>query len=318
MALPGKLAAMRGRRRSTTGTPAGDDTEKDQVGRGLIARHRIVALVVEPGAYRLVASWATAANHDLALVLTTPGPTRSTYEGHREIVALAPRGQDILLTTRLRRAAPMLAALRPDLLVCYTFPFRIPPEILAIPRCGAVNLHPSPLPRYRGPNPARMLYVGEPTLGATLHRIEPDFDTGPILSQHERPTPRDASREQVIAAWSEALTAALTDGAAAALAGEPGMPQEHARATYAASFTEAERWLDWGLPALVLQRQVTALNLAIPLARATIEGQVMELLEVQPLGEESKAAPGTVICRSSQELIVAAEDGLVRAVVRPL
>lgn len=281
----------------------------------LASGHRVVALVVEPAAYRLVAAWAAAAGHELALVLTSPGPARSTYLGHREIVAMAPRGQDILLTTRLRRVAPMLTALAPDLLVSYTFPFRIPPEVLAIPRCGAVNLHPSPLPRYRGPNPARMLYAGETTLGATLHRTEAGFDTGPILSKHEHPTPLDASREKVLAVWSDAIIAALTEGTAAALAGQPGVPQEHEHASYAAPFTEEEQWLDWRLPREVLQQQATALNLVMPQALARIEGQTVGVLEVRPLAEPCDLPPGTVMQRSPDGVVIAVGDGLVEAVL---
>lgn len=303
----------------TTGGRATNNVIVEDAVRGQPASgHRVVALVVEPAAYRLVAAWAAAAGHELALVLTSPGPARSTYEGHREIVAMAPRGQDILLTTRLRRAAPLVAALAPDLLVSYTFPFRIPPEMLAIPRCGAVNLHPSPLPRYRGPNPARMLYDGESTIGATLHRTEAGFDTGPILSKHEHPTPLDASQENVLAVWSEVLVAALTEGTAAALRGEPGEPQEHERASYAAPFSEEEWWLDWRRPSGVLQRQATALNLVMPQALAQIEGQTVAVLEVKPLGAGCDVPPGTVLHRAGHAWVIGAGDGLVEAVVRPV
>ncbi|GAA2512184.1 formyltransferase family protein [Winogradskya humida] len=52
------------------------------------------------------------------------------------------------------------------------YPRLIPPSLLAVPKYGAVNVHPSALPAGRGPNPARQLYEGASTLGATLHRTD--------------------------------------------------------------------------------------------------------------------------------------------------
>ena len=72
----------------------------------------------------------------------------------------------------------MIAALAPDLIVSATYPHRIPPEVTAIPRYGAVNLHPSPLPRGRGPNPQRLIYEGDPIIGGTLHRMSPSSTPG--------------------------------------------------------------------------------------------------------------------------------------------
>jgi len=58
------------------------------------------------------------------------------------------------------------------------------PELLALPRLGCVNTHPSLLPRYRGPNPLFWQFMnGETQGGLTMHRMDVDFDTGPILVQ---------------------------------------------------------------------------------------------------------------------------------------
>ena len=140
---------------------------------------RIVTFNVLPPAYQMVAGWAQQMGHQLVLVVTTPGPSTRRTPTYREIVATAPAGQDVLVTTRLRRvAAPLIRELKPDLVVSMTFPYRIPPEITSIPRYGAVNLHPAPLPYYRGPNPLRGIYENFPTIGATLHRTEEDFRYG--------------------------------------------------------------------------------------------------------------------------------------------
>jgi methionyl-tRNA formyltransferase len=202
---------------------------------------RLILYCVNPHAYELVRHWAERAGHHLSLIVTSPGPKRARSTGYRQIIAQAPPEQDLLVTTGMRRTAPLLAALEPDLILSFTLPFRLPLEVTTLPRHGAVNLHPAPLPAYRGPNPARMVFDGAPTLGATLHRTAEEFDTGAILSRQEEPTPAAITRATVLEVWAALLRRALDEGVARALADEPGTPQEEAGASYAASFAP-EAW----------------------------------------------------------------------------
>lgn len=260
----------------------------------------------------MVSDWAAARGHELTLVVTTPGPNHTTYDGHNSIVAMAPRDQDVLVTTKLKRAAAAIAAYAPDIVLSYTFPYRLPAAILAIPRLGAVNLHPSSLPSYRGPNPHRMLYDGAPTLGATLHRTETGFDTGAILSRHEAPVPFNLSVETVHATWNDLLLRALDDGMARAIAGEPGTPQDDAAASYAASYTPEETRLDWDWPVATLVRRTVALNLVEHQARAVLNGVVVTVLAARPVAVPvSASAPGTVLARTPGGCLVAVSDGAV-------
>jgi methionyl-tRNA formyltransferase len=279
---------------------------------------RIAGFHVEPDAYQMVADWAEHYGHELALVVTTPGPARTDYDGHIEIVTAAPRSQDVLVTTRLTRAAAAIAAYEPDVILSYTFPYRLPESILTIPRLGAVNLHPSPLPRYRGPNAHRMLYDGGETLGATLHRTATGFDTGPILSRREVPLPLDLSVESVSDLWNDLLCMTLNEGMEQLIAGEPGVPQDEEEASYAASFTPEEHWLDWRWPAAVLQRRTVALNLLEPTARALLGGDAVQVLSVRPVAFDARSAgPGTVIAETGDCLLVAAGDGVVEVELLP-
>jgi methionyl-tRNA formyltransferase len=129
----------------------------------------IVAFNVLPPAFRLVSDWIEQAGQQLALLVTTPGASRRRTPTYREVIAMTPPEVDVFVTTHLRAATRVVQAVEPDLIVSFTFPYRLPPELLQIPRLGAVNLHPTPLPAYRGPNPARLAYDGWPTIGATLH-----------------------------------------------------------------------------------------------------------------------------------------------------
>lgn len=282
---------------------------------------RIVTFNVLPPAYQMVAGWAQQMGHQLVLIVTTPGPSTRRTPSYREIVASAPPGQDILITTRLRRvAAPLIRELKPDLVVSMTFPYRIPPEITSIPRYGAVNLHPAPLPYYRGPNPLRLIYDGFPTIGATLHRTEEDFDTGVIFSLHSAPLPQPTTPEAVLSIWPSLMMGALAEGIARVLAGEAGTPQDHSRATYAAQFTEEEHWLQWTEAKDAIQRKATALNIfGRPEAKAMIDGIPYTIARVDPLPDRvSTAAPGAILERTEDDLLIAVADGVLQVKAIPL
>ena len=99
---------------------------------------RIVTFNIMPFAYRVVADWADRHGHELALVVTTPGPASRRNVSYREIVAGVPPTQEVVVTSKAGRLAPYLAALAPDLIVSFTFPCLIPPAITALPRLETV------------------------------------------------------------------------------------------------------------------------------------------------------------------------------------
>ncbi len=274
---------------------------------------RIILYCVAPPAYQLLRDWAARTGYDFCLIVTTPGPIRARTGAYRAIINEAPAEQDILITTRMRGIAPLIAAAHPDLILSFTFPFRIPPDVLALPRHGAVNLHPAPLPAYRGPEPARMIYNGEPNLGATLHRTEAEFDTGPVLSVHTAPIPDNVTKHTILATWHDLIMKTLDEGIPRALADEPGAPQESSKASYAASFTEEDLWLDWQESAHVLQRRATAVNLFRPQAKAMVDGRAYLVSEVSALPDaDSIAQPGTMIEWSHGMVKVRTASGIVQ------
>ncbi len=280
---------------------------------------RVITFNVLPVAYDLVARWAARHGHRIVLIVTTPGPPARRSTSYRGIVAQAPPETDILVTTRPRRVAlPLIRALEPDLIISGSFPYRIPQEIVATARYGAMNSHPAPLPYYRGPNAVRLVYEGFPTMGATLHRIVEEFDAGPILSQPTTPLPEWVTPESVMEMWGSLIAQAIEEGTMRAIAGDPGTPQDESLATYAAPFTEEEHWLDWAEPAQTLQRRVAALNVFFPAAKAHLgeQGWTIERLERADTG--ASAAPGTIIERTDAGMIVAVGDGAVQVVARPL
>jgi methionyl-tRNA formyltransferase len=74
--------------------------------------------------------------------------------------------------------AGLLRALEPDVVLCFGLPWKIPQEVLDVPRFGIVNQHPAPLPRYRGPIlMSWALREGDDEFFITWHRMDADLDT---------------------------------------------------------------------------------------------------------------------------------------------
>lgn len=86
-----------------------------------------------------------------------------------------------------------LAAFAPDVAVVTCFTRRIPPTALAVPRLGFLNLHPSLLPAYRGPQPLFWQLRDGATTGATVHYMDEGLDTGDIAMQAAMPLPDGVS-----------------------------------------------------------------------------------------------------------------------------
>lgn len=81
-----------------------------------------------------------------------------------------------------------IAAFAPDVMVSARFSFLFPPEIIALPRHGIINVHPGKVPDYAGLYPHFFsMLAGEQSLGCTVHLVEPGIDNGPVLASGEVP-----------------------------------------------------------------------------------------------------------------------------------
>ena len=87
-----------------------------------------------------------------------------------------------------------LEEFKPDVVLVKTFPFRIPASALKLPKFGFINFHYAPLPEYRGSNPLFWMIRNGITIGGVaVHRMDEQFDTGPILLQQSVSFPPESS-----------------------------------------------------------------------------------------------------------------------------
>ena len=255
---------------------------------------RIVGLNAFLPGFRLVHAFAERNGHEMVLVVTLPETSR--YGASDPMVAGLPESTNVLITRKLRTvAAPVIAALRPDVIISAAFPRLIPREILDIPKHGAVNCHPSPLPAGRGPTPQRRIYEGDERVGATVHRTAAEFDTGAILAQRIAPLPDDLNGTGLMQSWRTLLSECLDEAVPRLVAGEPGEPQDPSAASEAPFFTDAERLLDPTEPSRVIRRKAAALNVTAPTAQIELDGTTHLITRTDPSHTTSSAKPGTVL-----------------------
>ena len=255
---------------------------------------RIVGLNAFLPGFRLVHEFAERNGHEVVLVVTLPETSR--YGASDPMVAGLPESTNVLITRKLRTvAAPVIAALRPDVIISAAFPRLIPGEILDLPKYGAVNCHPSPLPAGRGPTPQRLIYEGDERVGATVHRTAAEFDTGAILAQRIAPLPDDLNGTGLMRSWRTLLSECLDEAVPRLVAGIAGEPQDPSAASEAPFFTDAERLLDPTEPSRVIRRKAAALNDTAPTAQIELDGSTHLITRTDPADVSSSAEPGTVL-----------------------
>ena len=151
---------------------------------------RVVVFTNIPGGvvYHAIEAVLRPLGHRVVGIVTLPGPKRRHSDAYLDVVAAAPPAVDVIVTNHPARLAAMLAPLRPDLIISGGFPWRIPRDVIDLPRVGAINMHPPLLPRHRGPNSVGWAFRDDDAeIGFTAHRLDADFDTGAILAQSRIP-----------------------------------------------------------------------------------------------------------------------------------
>jgi methionyl-tRNA formyltransferase len=203
-----------------------------------------------------------------------------------------------------------LAAWAPDLLVVAAYGLILPRSVLDLPPLGAINVHASLLPAYRGAAPIqRALLDGREETGISIMQMEPGLDTGPVLLERRHPIGPRTTGGELHDALAELGAEALTAAVAGIKAGtvEP-RPQDPDRATYAAKIEKAEAELDWGRTVAELDRVVRAFN-PWPVAFTHRRGEPLRIWRAHPGEGEATEPAGTVL--AGERPAVVCGDGRV-------
>lgn len=257
-----------------------------------------------------------AHGHRLVGVVTGPGPKRRRSDAYLDVVRSVPPGIDVLVTTHMGRLAAMLAPLRPDLILVLGFMWRVPPDVLHLPRLGVVNLHGGLLPEHRGPNTAGWAFRrGDPAIGFTAHRMDEGFDTGPILAQAPVPIGDDDDFGTIVPRMVAAVPDLLARAFARVATGDMGEPQDESRAFYADHFTDDWREIDWTRPARAVHNQVRSWVGArgqMPGAFGLLDGERVLVTKTRLIDDAGPTlVPGATMRREDGTLLVGCGDGVL-------
>ena len=208
-------------------------------------------------------------------------------------------------TLRDAGAREAIAAFAPDVMVVVAYGLLLPPDVLALPRLGCLNVHASLLPRWRGAAPvARAILAGDAATGVCIMRMEAGLDTGPVMLARELTIGPSMTAGELELRLSEEGGAALVVALDALAAGTAKFtPQDSARATYAAKLAKAEARLDWREDAAALERRVRAFN-PRPVAETTLDGAQLRVFESRVVAASPGPVPGTILSAGSGGIVV--------------
>ncbi len=153
-----------------------------------------------------------------------------------------------------------LRALAPAAIVVFAYGEILRRAVLDLPAYGCLNLHPSLLPRWRGPTPINAaILAGDASTGVSIIRMDSGMDSGPLLAQEEAPIYPDDSAATLGARLAEQGATLLAATLAQRLRGETvEQPQAAEGVTVCRLLDKADGQLDWRQPAATLERQVRA------------------------------------------------------------
>jgi methionyl-tRNA formyltransferase len=256
-----------------------------------------------------------AAGHTVSAVYTQP--PRPAGRGHRlqpsPVQAVAERhGIPVRAPTNLRDPAVQagFAALNADAAVVAAYGLILPAAVLVAPRLGAINVHASLLPRWRGAAPIqRAILAGDRETGISIMQMDEGLDTGAVLAREATAIGPDetagALTDRLAAIGGRLLVAAL-DGVARGVL-RP-VPQPAEGTTYAGKLDRGEAQLDWRRRAVDLERQVRAFD-PWPGAFFTMQGERVRVLAAEIVPGLATEPPGTVL---DARLAIACAEGVFR------
>ena len=268
-----------------------------------------------------------AAGFPVPLVLTQPdrpaGRGLKLAAGPVKRFALE-HGLPVAQPTSLRRngkypeeaaaAIEQLKATPHDVMVVAAYGLILPQEVLDIPPLGAINIHGSLLPRWRGAAPIhRALEAGDGETGITLMQMDAGLDTGAmIVKGHIAITPTDTTatlHDRMAQLGADLIVEALRDlerdGAL------PASPQPQEGEAYAEKISKHEAALDWRRPASMLARQIRAFD-PFPGAFGTLDGVVVKIWAAELVELPGSAEAGVIVESGAEGVVVACGQGGLR------
>ncbi|MFN3301433.1 MAG: methionyl-tRNA formyltransferase [Patescibacteria group bacterium] len=197
--------------------------------------------------------------------------------------------------------------LKPDLIILAAYGQILPAEILNIPRFGCLNIHPSLLPKYRGPSPIQATILnGDEETGVTIILMDEKIDHGPIIQSKklnikDRKLTSSQLSEELAKLGGDLLIEILPKW----IEGKIKLnPQNHSKATYTKMIKKEDGKINWQKSAEEIEKMIRAYD-PWPGTYTYIKSKMLKIIKADILKTEERRKPGMVFLTKKNELAVA-------------
>ena len=207
-------------------------------------------------------------------------------------------------------ALQLVKELQPDILVVVAYGRILPDDILAVPKYGAVNVHGSLLPKYRGAAPIQWAVLnGDQKSGVTTMYLAHDMDSGDIIYQEETEIGEFETAGELFDRLKELgadlLIRTLRDIEAGTA---PRIPQDHENASYCKMLDKSICPIDWNQTPREIVKHIYGLQ-PWPVATMELEGKIYRVFAASYTELSTAKAPGTVVRADEAGIAMACANG---------
>lgn len=253
--------------------------------------------------------------YDIAAVFTQPDKPRDrgmklSYSPVKELAL--ENNIPVYQPTKLRdgTATELIKSLDPDILVVVAYGRILPDDMLEVPKYGAINVHASLLPKYRGAAPIQWAVLnGDKITGVTTMYLASEMDTGDIIYTSETKIGEfETSGElfdRLMIMGAELLARTLRDIEAGTA---PRTPQDHSKASYVKMLDKSLSPIEWAKTPREVIKQIYGLQ-PWPVATAELDGKVFKIYSAEYTQNKTDKAPGSVVSAGKKGIEIACLDG---------
>ena len=253
--------------------------------------------------------------YDIAAVFTQPDKPRDrgmklSYSPVKELAL--ENNIPVYQPTKLRdgTATELIKSLKPDILVVVAYGRILPDDMLEVPKYGAINVHASLLPKYRGAAPIQWAVLnGDKITGVTTMYLASEMDTGDIIYTSETEIGEfETSGElfdRLMVMGAELLDRTLRDIEAGTA---PRTPQDHSKASYVKMLDKSLSPIEWAKTPREVIKQIYGLQ-PWPVATAELDGKVFKIYSAEYTQNKTDKAPGSVVSAGKKGIEIACLDG---------
>lgn len=253
--------------------------------------------------------------YDIAAVFTQPDKPRDrgmklSYSPVKELAL--ENNIPVYQPTKLRdgTATELIKSLDPDILVVVAYGRILPDDMLEVPKYGAINVHASLLPKYRGAAPIQWAVLnGDKITGVTTMYLASEMDTGDIIYTAETEIGEfETSGElfdRLMIMGAELLDRTLRDIEAGTA---PRTPQDHSKASYVKMLDKSLSPIEWAKTPREVIKQIYGLQ-PWPVTTAELDGKVFKIYSAEYTQNKTDKAPGSVVSAGKKGIEIACLDG---------